>query len=61
VLDIVEPTTFQTYIVHRKDAALSSYGEHFVAALRGNMDRVASPARPSRRFPPARAQGSRKR
>lgn len=60
-LDIVEPTAFQTYIVHRKDAALSSYGEHFVAALRGNMDRVASPARPSRRSPPARAQGSRKR
>ena len=37
-LDIVEPTVFQTYVVHRKDAALSSYGARFVAALRGHME-----------------------
>ena len=60
-LDIVEPTTFQTYMVHRKDTALSSYGAHFVAALRGNMDSVAVPARTPRRSPQARAQGSRKK
>lgn len=39
-LDIVEPTAFQTYIAHRKDASLSSYGTRFVAALRGHMDAV---------------------
>jgi DNA-binding transcriptional LysR family regulator len=36
-LDIVEPTFFETYVVHRKDATLSSYGARFVAALRGHM------------------------
>jgi DNA-binding transcriptional LysR family regulator len=40
-LDIVEPTAFQTYVVHRKDAPLSSYAGRFVAALRGQMDAVA--------------------
>jgi DNA-binding transcriptional LysR family regulator len=43
MLDIAEPTLFQTYIVHCKDAALSSYGAHFVAALRGHMDAVRAP------------------
>lgn len=41
VLDIVEPTTFETYVVHRKDAALSGCGVRFVAALRAHMERVA--------------------
>jgi DNA-binding transcriptional LysR family regulator len=40
VLDIVEPTAFQTYVAHRKDVSLSSYGTRFVAALRGHMDAV---------------------
>src|SRR5262249_8341761 len=43
VLDIVEPTAFQTYIVHRKDAALSSHAARFVAALRSHMEAVARP------------------
>jgi DNA-binding transcriptional LysR family regulator len=60
-LDIVEPTAFQTYVVHRKDTALSSYGEHFVAALRSNMERIAAPARASRRPHTARPQGQRRK
>jgi DNA-binding transcriptional LysR family regulator len=47
-LDIVEPTLFQTYVIHRKDAPLSSYGARFVAAIRGQMESAARP-RPSRR------------
>jgi DNA-binding transcriptional LysR family regulator len=41
-LDIVEPTPFQTYLVHRRDAALSSYGQSFVKALRARMEMVAA-------------------
>jgi DNA-binding transcriptional LysR family regulator len=48
-LDIVEPTAFQTYVVYRKDAALSAYGAQFVAALRRHMEGVAAPARGPRR------------
>jgi DNA-binding transcriptional LysR family regulator len=40
-IDIVEPTNFQTYVLHRKDVALSSYATRFVAALRGEMEAVA--------------------
>jgi DNA-binding transcriptional LysR family regulator len=40
-LDIVEPTTFQTYVVHRKDVALSTYAARFVTALRSEMEAVA--------------------
>jgi DNA-binding transcriptional LysR family regulator len=40
-LDIAEPTAFQTYVVHRKDAPLSSYAARFVAALRGQMEAVS--------------------
>jgi DNA-binding transcriptional LysR family regulator len=47
-LDIVEPTVFQTYVVHRKDAPLSSYGARFIAAVRVQMESAARP-RPSRR------------
>jgi DNA-binding transcriptional LysR family regulator len=60
-LDIVEPTTFQTYVVHRRDAALSSYGERFVAALRGHMEAVASPARTPRRPSAMGSRGSRRK
>lgn len=45
VLDIAEPTWFQTYIVHRKDAALSTYGTRFVAALRSHMEAAGVPSR----------------
>jgi len=37
-LDIADPTSFQTYVAHRKDAPLSSYASRFVAALRGQME-----------------------
>jgi DNA-binding transcriptional LysR family regulator len=40
-LDIAEPTAFQTYIAHRKDAPLSGYAARFVAALRGQMEAAA--------------------
>src|SRR5215475_273896 len=40
-LNIAEATTFQTYVVHRRDVALSSHGARFVAALRGQMEAVA--------------------
>jgi hypothetical protein len=39
-IEIDEPTVFQTYIAHRKDATLSSYCLHFVASLRGHMERL---------------------
>ncbi len=51
-LDIAEPTAFETYIVHRKDAAPSSYGARFVSALRHQMQALSAskaPARPARR------------
>jgi len=48
VLDIVEPTLFQTYVVHRKDAPLSRYAALFVGALREHMEGLAAPARRSR-------------
>jgi DNA-binding transcriptional LysR family regulator len=37
-LDIAEPTWFQTYIVYRKDASLSTYGTRFISALRAHME-----------------------
>lgn len=40
-LDIAEPTQFQTYVAHRKDAPLSSHAARFVSALRGRMEAVA--------------------
>jgi DNA-binding transcriptional LysR family regulator len=40
-LDIAEPITFQTYLVHRKDAALSSYCVSFAKSLRHRMEAVA--------------------
>lgn len=48
ILDIAEPTVFQTYIAHRKDVPLSSHGARFVAALRGQMESAAR-ARPARK------------
>jgi len=60
-LDIVEPTVFQTYVVHRKDVAISSYGEHFIAALRGNMDGAVATGHAPRRPQTARPQASRRK
>ncbi len=40
-LDIIESTVFQTYVVHRKDVSLSSYGARFVVALRSHMETTA--------------------
>jgi DNA-binding transcriptional LysR family regulator len=40
-IDIAEPTTFQTYVLHRKDVVLSTYAARFVSALRGEMEAVA--------------------
>lgn len=40
-LDIAEPTTFQTYVAHRKDVPLSSYAARFVAGLRAQMEAAA--------------------
>jgi DNA-binding transcriptional LysR family regulator len=40
-LDIAAPTTFQTYVAHRKDAALSTHAARFVAALRAQMEAAA--------------------
>ncbi len=41
-LDIAEPALFQTYAAYRKDAALSTYATRFIAALRGEMNRLAA-------------------
>lgn len=37
VLDIIEPTRFETYIATRKDATLTNYCETFVEKLRSHM------------------------
>ncbi len=43
VLDIVETTSFDTYIATRKDAALSLYCEKFIARLRDHMRALGRP------------------
>jgi DNA-binding transcriptional LysR family regulator len=48
VLDIAEPTAFQTYVAHRKDVPVSSYAARFVAALRAQME-AAARQRPRRK------------
>ena len=52
-LDIVEPTPFQTYLVQRRDVALSSYGAAFAKALRRRMEAVAASPAPQRISGPA--------
>ena len=49
VLDIAEPTAFQTYVAHRKDIPLSSHGARFVACLRGQME-AAARSRPRKKI-----------
>jgi DNA-binding transcriptional LysR family regulator len=44
VLDIAEPTSFQTYVAMRRDATPSSYCTAFVASLRAHMQGVAAGA-----------------
>ena len=44
VLQIDEATGFETYIAMRRDTTLSSYCEHFIVALRGEMARVDAEA-----------------
>jgi DNA-binding transcriptional LysR family regulator len=48
VLDIVEPTSFQTYVLHRRDAPLSRYAARFVASLRSQME-SSGRGRPARK------------
>jgi len=60
-LDIVEPTLFETYVAHRKDATLSGYSARFVAVLRGHMESTAAPAQASRRTNSTATRPSRKK
>jgi DNA-binding transcriptional LysR family regulator len=60
-LDIAEATAFPTYVAHRKDAPLSSYGEYFVAALRDHMEGLTAPERGLRRANPIRSRTGRKK
>ncbi len=57
MLDIAEPTVFDTYVMHRRDAALSSYAAYFVAALRSHMNEVSGQGRPARRVAGATVGG----
>lgn len=43
VLDIEEPTVFETFVATRKDATLSGYCEAFIARLKHHMQGLASP------------------
>jgi DNA-binding transcriptional LysR family regulator len=56
-LDIVESTEFPTYVVHRKDAAISSYGIRFVQALRRHMEAANAAPRGLRRLAAVAARG----
>jgi hypothetical protein len=59
-IPIAEPTEFQTYFAYRKDATLSSFCEHFVAALRGDMQGKDS-ATASKSAPKSRSRASAKK
>jgi DNA-binding transcriptional LysR family regulator len=56
ILDIVEPTTFETYIALRKDAAVSVYCDKFIASLQLHM-RTLGTARTGRRRSVAHGDG----
>ena len=60
-LDIVEPTQFQTFVVHRKDAVLASYSAIFMDALRGHMEAIAAPTRAPRQVNGAKPRASRRK
>ena len=59
VLDLVEAATFETFVLHRKYATLSSYGARFVAALRGHMKAPSEPLHLPRRTSAGRLRASR--
>lgn len=61
ILDIEEPTPFETFVALRKDATLSSYAEHFVASLRRHMEQVAAGQAFSQADGQAAAAGARKK
>jgi DNA-binding transcriptional LysR family regulator len=61
VLDLVEATTFETFVLHRKDATLSSYSARFVAALRGHMKALTEPPHLPRRTSTGRLRASRRK
>jgi DNA-binding transcriptional LysR family regulator len=48
-IPIVEPTEFQTYVAFRRDATLSTYCEHFIVALREQMEALGAPTAARRR------------
>jgi len=53
-LAIEEDTDFQTYVAMRKDATLSSYCEHFINALRSEMEQLHKGGRERRKSAAAR-------
>jgi DNA-binding transcriptional LysR family regulator len=61
VLDLVEATTFDTFVLYRKDATLSSYSARFVAALRGHMKALTEPLHLPRRTSAGRLRASRRK
>jgi DNA-binding transcriptional LysR family regulator len=56
-LAIEEDTDFQTYVAHRKDATLSSYCEHFINALRSEMEQLADGGPDRRKGPHTKPRG----
>jgi DNA-binding transcriptional LysR family regulator len=59
-LDIAEPTWFQTYVVHRKDGSLSTYGTRFITALRSHMETASAAPRAAARGGKAKARRGKK-
>ena len=53
-LAIEEDTDFQTYVAMRKDATLSSYCEHFINALRSEMEQLHKGGRERRKVAAAK-------
>ena len=47
-LEIEEETTFQTYVAHRNDVALSIFAESYIAALRAEMETRSRASRTER-------------
>ena len=45
LLEIQEPTDFETYVAVKRGAPLSPYVTHFIAMLRAEMESAGKPAR----------------
>jgi len=60
-LAIEEDTDFQTYVAMRKDATLSSYCEHFINALRNEMEQLHKGGRERRKGTAARPRARAKK